>query len=349
MDSSENRREAGGASLSPEEVAAFWRDGFVGPFPIDLGADQVEDMADRLSAIVVERQRSPLYGRYAQRDWHLIDPELELLLTQDAIIGRVASLLGENLLLWRSKIFSKAPGASAIGWHQEWGLFDGEEIGNSTPSLQPVDASEGIWDLTVWVALDEVLEDNGPLQFAPGSHRVRVPWEKVPMTESAFYEEPYDALSTDEIIERTRRSELVLDIETADWLDNFDTDGATREQLIDYLHGRFAELKAKLTHFEPESVVSMVMPPGHFVIFSERTMHGSPPNLSSKRRTAVNCRIATADTLVYPGRLTGEFIDGSNLDVRRHENLLVSGRMIEQRNVWRDASRKVRVGSRPPA
>ncbi|HEY0639346.1 MAG TPA: phytanoyl-CoA dioxygenase family protein [Pseudonocardiaceae bacterium] len=252
----------------------------------------------------------------------------------------MAQLLGDDLLLWRSKIFYKPPGADAIGWHQEWGKFDGEEIGNSTPSLRPAaygDAPDDIWDLTVWVALDDVTPDNGPLQFAAGTNRVKVPWSRVPMTQSAFYEEPFEGLTAEQIVGRTRRSELVLDIETGDWLDGVDVAALDREALVALLRARFDELQAKYTDFEPEpgTVVTMEMPRGSFVIFSERTMHGSPPNHSDRRRMAVNCRIAKADTLVYPGRLTGDVIDGSNLDISKHENLLVSGRAVEPRNVIR--------------
>jgi len=323
--------------MSPEEVAGFWQNGFAGPFTLGLPPDQLAELSDRCERIVVERWQHPLYSRYALRDWHLVDHDLELLFTSNAIVDRVTQLLGPDLLLWRSKIFYKPPGADAIGWHQEWGLFDGEEIGNSTPSLQPPVFGEDIWDLTVWVALDDVTAENGPLQFAAGTNRTRVPWIKVPMTQSAFYEEPFAGLSKEQIMTRTRNSELVLDIDTADWLDGYDVDQASLAELINYLHHRFDQLYAKLTEFEPEpgTVATMEMPRGSFVIFSERTMHGSPPNNSDRRRTAVNCRITRADTLVYPGRLDNNFVDGSNLDISRHESLLVSGRALESRNVVR--------------
>lgn len=329
---------------TPEAVVAadvaerFWRDGFAGPYPLDTDRDEIATLARRLASIADDREHSPLYGRHSQRDWHLLDPELERLLTQPAITGRVIPLLGEDLLLWRSKIFHKASGASAIGWHQEWGMFDGEEIGNSVPALRPAHPERGIWDLTVWIALDDVTEENGPLQFAPGTHRTRVAWEKVPMTESAFYEEPFRGLSKDEIIRRTLSGELLLDIATSDWLDGRDVEADSRESLVACLEGRFRSLQAKYTDFHPESVVTMTMPAGHFVIFSERTMHGSPANLSDRTRTAVNCRITKADTLVYPGRLSGDFVDGSNLDIRHHESLLISGIALESRNAWRHPS-----------
>lgn len=323
--------------MTAAEVEAFWRNGFAGPFPLDIPADELAELGNQCERIVVERQSHPLYDRYALRDWHLVDKDLERLFTQDAIVNRVAQLLGPDLLLWRSKIFYKPPGADAIGWHQEWGKFDGEEIGNSTPSLQPPVFGDDIWDLTIWVALDDVTPENGPLQFAAGTNRTKVPWSKVPMTQSAFYEEPFEGLTKEQIVARTRNSELVLDIDTADWLDGFDVDAASLPDLTDHLRRRFDQLSAKFTEFEPDpdTVATMEMPRGSFVIFSERTMHGSPANHSDRRRMAVNCRIAKADTLVYPGRLAGSMIDGSNLDISRHESLLVAGEAVETRNVIR--------------
>lgn len=314
---------------------SFWEDGFAGPFPLDTTPAEIRELAQRMASIADDRAHSSLYGRHSQRDWHLLDPDVERLLTQPAIAWSVAPILGDDLLMWRSKIFHKAPGANAIGWHQEWGSFDGEEIGNSVPALEPAAPEKGIWDLTVWIALDDVTEENGPLQFAPGTHTRRLPWERVPMTESAFYEEPFRGLAKDEIIRRTEASELLLDIETSDWLVGRDVRADSRDSLVAYLETRFRELRAKYTEFEPSSVATMTMPAGHFVIFSERTMHGSPANLSDRTRTAVNCRITKADTLVYPGRLTGDFVDGSNLDIRRHECVLVCGDPLEPRNSWR--------------
>ncbi|GAA1024927.1 MULTISPECIES: phytanoyl-CoA dioxygenase family protein [Amycolatopsis] len=328
---------AAGASLTAQEEAAFWRDGFAGPFRPASAPQCLPALADRLEDVVLNRRPHPVYGRYSHRDWHLVDKELESVLTQDAVVGRVASLLGPDLLLWRSKIFHKPPGGDAIGWHQEWGAFDGEEIGNSTPSLRPVDPEGKIWDLTVWIALDDVTEENGPLRFVPGSQRTRVPWKRVPMPESAFYEEPFQGLAKDEIAKRTRSGELILDIDTSAWLTGFDVDGSDRDTLVDHLTNRFRGLWAKFTEYSPDpaDVVTMTMKAGDFLVFSERTMHSSPANLSGRRRTAVNCRITTADTLVYPGRLTQHYIDGSNLDIRHHESVLVSGTALESRNRWR--------------
>jgi non-heme Fe2+,alpha-ketoglutarate-dependent halogenase len=323
--------------MSPEDVAAFWRNGFAGPFALDTLDDQLAELAEQYEDFALKLQPQPMYGRHSLRDWHLVDEELEWLLTQDAIVTRVARLLGPDLLLWRSEIRRKPPDARAAAWYQEWEDVEEAEIGSSWPPLQPTLAGEHVWDLTVWVALDEVTPANGPLQFAVGRNSSQVMCTRVPMVQSAFFVSVFEGLSKEEIVARTLRRELVRGIDTADWLDAFDPDAATLPGLTNFLRDKFDKLLATFTEFipEPQCIATMVLSRGSFVIFSERIMHGSLPNLSGRSRLAVSCRIARAETLVYPGRLVGNFIDGSGLDISRHESLLISGRPREPRNVWR--------------
>jgi non-heme Fe2+,alpha-ketoglutarate-dependent halogenase len=303
-------------TVSPEDVESFWHDGFAGPFALQTPADQLEELSDRYRYLVRKRLPQPLYDRRTLLDWHLVDVELERLLTQDAIVNRVARLLCPDLLLWRSEILYKPPDGRAAVWHQELDSFA---------------------DLTVWVALDEVTASNGPLQFATGGREGRVEWSRVPIVQSASFADLVERLSKDEIVARTRASELVQGVDTATWLDGFDVDWATLPALTNFLRRRFDKLLGQLAEFvpEPESIATMVMSRGSFVIFSERILHGSLPNLSNDPRMAVSCRIARADTLVYPGRLIGNFIDGSGVDIHRHKSVLVAGNAVEHRNIWR--------------
>lgn len=113
------------------------RDGFVGPFESLLSSSHLDRCRDLCERIVSERPRHPLYGRYSVRDWHLVHPEILELLTQAPLVDRLTHLLGPDLTLWRSKIFYKKPGEGELGWHQEVGLFAGDEIGNDKPALRP--------------------------------------------------------------------------------------------------------------------------------------------------------------------------------------------------------------------
>lgn len=76
------------------------------------------------------------------------------LVAHPEILGRVASLFGSDIMLWRTNMFEKRPGGQAVPWHQDayfWRL---------NPPL----------NLTAWIALDAVDAENGCVQIIPGSH-----------------------------------------------------------------------------------------------------------------------------------------------------------------------------------
>ena len=138
--------------------------------------------------------------------WHLLDDDLLTILTHPEIVESVAAILGPDLLLWRSKVFAKRPGEGELGWHQEWGAFNGEEIGNDRPSLEPSAAarlSNDPWNVTVWIALDDVADDMGPIRFARGTHRRRFPITMKPLLYSEFWHDPFLGIgSVGEIVTR---------------------------------------------------------------------------------------------------------------------------------------------------
>ena len=71
------------------------------------------------------------------------------------IINEVKQLIGEDIILWGSSLFcKKGKKGKETPWHQ-----DGE--------YWPIKPLESI---TVWLSIDEVSEENGPLQYIPGSH-----------------------------------------------------------------------------------------------------------------------------------------------------------------------------------
>lgn len=74
-----------------------------------------------------------------------------------------------------------------------------------------------------------------------------------------------------------------------------------------------------------DDCIPLSMKKGEFVIFYERTLHGSAANTSPKSRPAINCRVTLGSTIVYPQRLKGKYIDGSNVDISKHACLKLSG------------------------
>ncbi len=80
-----------------------------------------------------------------------------LVLAHDArIVGAVASLLGEDLVLWVTRILAKLPEEGMeVPWHQD---------GRYWP-IRPLATC------SVWIALDAATPGNGCMRFLPGSHR----------------------------------------------------------------------------------------------------------------------------------------------------------------------------------
>ena len=106
-----------------------------------------------------------------ERGWyrHLNVPEMHDVLTSPKVGKKMASLLGEDVVLWRSQCFEVGPGSKGTGLHQtaDFGM-DGKK-----PTLQPMRevSNDSLIQLTGWVALTDATPDNGCLVFIPGTHR----------------------------------------------------------------------------------------------------------------------------------------------------------------------------------
>lgn len=100
---------------------------------------------------------------------------------------------------------------------------------------------------------------------------------------------------------------------------------------MDYIKSAKGAVTLGFNSFEHE-IVSLEVKKGSYWIFTERVMHGSGINKSNKSRLAINGRVTRGDTLVYPQRLKGAFMDGSNIDISQHQCVLLSGESLESRN-----------------
>lgn len=317
-----------------EEV---FENGFCGPLDSGIQPDVLASAAAKVEKILDERAEHPLYGRFSVRDWHLVDPEILDLFTDERIVEAVSKVLGDDVVLWRSKIFAKSAGEEALGWHQEWGPFNGEEIGNDKPALYPAEhRSIAPWNLTMWLALNDVTYDMGPIRFARGTQRRRFPIAMEPIVQSEFYLDPFrDIDSLEQLISRAKQSALVIDINTSDYFDDYPHAHLTLEEakahVIEKLRAERGAVTLDFDEREHE-VVSVPMRAGQFVLFTERCMHGSSANVSDRRRLAINARYTFSDTLIYPFRDSADPFDGSNLDVSSHRCVLVKGKSLNVRN-----------------
>ncbi len=242
---------------------------------------------------------SPIYDRITHRDWHLHYRNLMTMMYRPQVLEPLKSLLGPNLLVWRSSIFHKAPGDGRLGWHQS-SLFAGEEYGLFKPAIMPPETYElysDLFNLSVWFALDNVTAENGSMQIAVGTHGKQYPVKKIPFLKSEFGKVFFDNL--------TRAGD----------------------------QARLSELEKRYaceTIFDPESegveVATITMKAGQFFIFTDRVLHGSLPNLTKdERRLGINFRVTIPQVTVYPHRQSGDLIDGNDHHVGNHACVMLHG------------------------
>jgi len=146
---------AGARTLTPAQVAAFNRDGFLRPLPVfdPDEADCVRAYVDSLLAAVVDApdQRNA----YSINAYHVVCQGLYDLMLTPRILDYVEDLLGPDIVCWGDHLFCKLPGdPMEVPLHQDavyWPL---------TPTRT----------VTAWIAIDDADEANGAMQLVPGSH-----------------------------------------------------------------------------------------------------------------------------------------------------------------------------------
>ena len=143
----------------PSLSDAYWRDGFAFPIPV-LTATEIAYFRGELERLEREHMQShprkPLNTYLRQNANHVIKAGDELS-RHPRIVDAVAQVLGPNLLCWGVDFFRKEPRTkNYVAWHQDiafWGMGQTDH------------------EVTAWIALSDVTEENGCMRYVAGSHR----------------------------------------------------------------------------------------------------------------------------------------------------------------------------------
>lgn len=140
-------------TLTPTQIARFNQRGFIDKLRLfnEADADQHRSRFEGLLSDFQRRSKDAysINGYHAQIDfiWDIA--------TNPLLLDYIEDLLGPNIVLWGSHYFCKIP-------------FDQREV--------PFHQDATYWPfrpfktVTVWLAVDDITEDAGPMCFLPGSH-----------------------------------------------------------------------------------------------------------------------------------------------------------------------------------
>ena len=136
-------------------AASFQSDGFVAPVPI-LTQGETNFYATHLRRFIARYSEDQRFGDWCYVKSHLLLPWVMNLAKHPGVLDAVENLLGPNIVLWDSFIPAKPPKSKGYyGWHQDGTYWSITPLGQA---------------LTVWLALNEVDEENGAMRIIPGSH-----------------------------------------------------------------------------------------------------------------------------------------------------------------------------------
>src|SRR3954452_24898887 len=146
-------------SLTDDEMSSFRQNGFFGPFKVYEVEEMVETwrrerlrLLDRSAAIYQEDAAQPGNTNIANYDRHLDMDFLADHISRPEIVDRVNSVLGPDVLCWRTEFFPKYPGDEGTDWHQA----DTFANASGTPQILWPDAAKGYGGtITVWTAFTE--------------------------------------------------------------------------------------------------------------------------------------------------------------------------------------------------
>lgn len=275
--------------LSDVEIKFFFENGYAGPFTL-YEPEEMEEIWANVRLDLLDASGAPFPNSRLNYDRHLDIPALNEMISSPKLVNRVSSILGPNVLSWRTEWFPKYPGDEGTDWHQAESFVEFE----GTEKLVPTQQEEGIpWELTAWVAMSEATRANGCIKVMPGTHRT---W---------FFDEKRNIEFQPENVNKR-----VLE------------DG----QKSGFYGYDFEKLKLDPNWKPDESrAVHMEMHPGQFFIFTSRCMHGSNPN-STKDTTRFGwaTRFVPTHVKVYADQDSFKHF-GEILPLEKYSTVLVSG------------------------
>ena len=281
--------------LTGEEIREFEQTGILGPFQA-VGREQ----AIGLKELSMEAHRTDFGGKVfigqearealkRHGDWSinksglfqaLTVPELRELLREPAVAHRLASILGPDVICWRTQFIEKKPGDNGTFWHQNSAFQESSKGRKLTPTE---DTSIPTIQLTVWVALTDVTVPNGAMRMIPGSFQDgRL---------ERFYE--FAASHTFDFLALMDKSRLDLALKAA----NFAAYEFTKAQAV-----FMAAMDRFPGIFKGNKIHDLTMKAGEAVIFTSLNMHASYSNTTEDdTRLAFIGRITSNSVKVYEG------------------------------------------------
>ena len=148
--------------LTHEQIEHFNKWGYI--FPLEIFSQEEAKANRAYFEDLMQKASRAGHDNYSINGWHVHCEGIYKLLHERRILDYVEDLIGPDIISIMTHFFSKEPhDKKQVSWHQD-------------ASYWPLTPSKVI---TVWLAIDDVDEYNGPMTVIPGSHiHGQIPFER---------------------------------------------------------------------------------------------------------------------------------------------------------------------------
>lgn len=140
--------------LSDQQKAFYEQNGYLNGLPAIYSPEEMVRLNAELPNLLALLR--PDETAKDIREWHETSAYLYEIVMNPRILDLVEGILGPNFYCWASSFFIKEPfSKSTVGWHQDayyWPMHPHNSV-------------------TVWLAYDDVDEENGGMKLIPGTHK----------------------------------------------------------------------------------------------------------------------------------------------------------------------------------
>ena len=273
--------------LTSDQISFFKENGYIGPFTL-FEPEEMNDFWHQVRIDLLDKSDAAFPGNPLNYDRHLDLKCLNDIVTSNVLVDKLTSILGEDLLCWRTEWFPKYPGDEATDWHQAQTFveFEGKE------KLSPTENVDDPWELTVWTAFTDATKENGCMKVMPKTHHT---W---------YFDEKKNISYNPEEINQMEKDGK----KTGFFGYNWDLLKHDPEWIPDENKAKHLEMKA-----------------GQFFIFTSRCLHASEPNITKNlTRIGFATRFVSTHVRVYPDQESFSHF-GQRFDLSKYSTVLVSG------------------------
>lgn len=159
-------------SFSEQELLNFKNNGFAGPFKL-YEKEEMDAIWKKLRYTILDRSKAVYemdnavssINNIGNYDRHLDVEFLKEHVAKAEIVDKLADVLGNDIICWRSEWFPKYPGDPGTEWHQA----DTFANTGGVPLLKWPQNAEYGGTITVWTAFKDTTIDTACLKFIPGT------------------------------------------------------------------------------------------------------------------------------------------------------------------------------------